>query len=210
MFFWIVLVVVIALGVLLGLLKRQGRGEGTDAAYLQQPALFTPAERSFLGVLDLAVGKDFRVFGKVRVGDVLAPKSRMDRGSRQTALNRINRKHFDFVLCRPGDLAVLCAIELNDSSHQQKHRQERDAFLADACRGADLPLVMFEARRAYSPVEISARIAEAMAGQVPGRVEPMLPAAVREESVASAAANEIAPVCPRCSGTMIKRVAQAV
>lgn len=206
---WIVLViVVIALGVLL-VMKQQGRGAGAGAAYLKQPALFTPAERSFLGVLDLAVGKDFRVFGKVRVGDVLAPKSGMNRGGRQTALNRVNLKHFDFLLCRPSDLAVLCAIELNDASHRKQNRQERDAFLAEACRGAALPLAQFEARRSYSPVEISARIAETMAGQVTERVEPVLSAAVREAGVVPIAENEIAPLCPRCSGTMVRRIAQA-
>lgn len=159
-------------------------------------------------MLDRAVGKDFRVFGKVRVSDVLAPRTGMQRPAHTAALNRINRKHFDFVLCKPDDLEVLCAIELNDTSHQRKSRRARDEFLVEACRGAGLPLVMFDARRAYSPVKVSARIAEAIAGHVPRRPEPALRTAIRQDGPASVPEYESAPLCPRCSGTMVKQVAR--
>ncbi len=173
--FWIALaVVLIVLVVLIAAKLKQSHNGEADASYIRNHALFTPAERSFLGVLDLAAGKDFRVFGKVRVGDVLAPRLGQDRSAHQTALNRINRKHFDFILCRPDDLTVLCAIELNDASHQRKDRQDRDEFLKKACRSAGLPLIPFDARHAYSPTEISTRIAEAMAGVNPVRQKPAL------------------------------------
>lgn len=205
--FWIALaVVLVVLVVLIAAKQKQSRSGAAGAAYIKTPALFTPAERSFLGVLDLAAGKNFRVFGKVRVGDVLAPRPGQDRSAHQTALNRINRKHFDFVLCRPDDLTVLCAIELNDASHQRKNRQERDEFLAEACRSAGLPLIPFDARHAYSPTEISARIAEAMAGDIPVRREPALQPVPQENDPIPE--SEIAPLCPRCSGTMVKRIAK--
>ena len=147
--FWIALaIVLIVLVVLIAVKQKQSHNGEAGASYIRTPALFTPAERSFLGVLDLAAGNDFRVFGKVRVGDVLVPRTGQDRSAHQTALNRINRKHFDFILCRPDDLTVLCAIELNDASHQRKDRQERDEFLNKACRSAGLPLIPFDARHA--------------------------------------------------------------
>jgi hypothetical protein len=34
-------------------------------------ALFTPAERSFMGVLEQAVGNRCRIMGKVRLGDII-------------------------------------------------------------------------------------------------------------------------------------------
>ena len=205
--FWIALaVVLIALIVLIAVKQKQLHNGEEDAPYTRTPALFTPAERSFLGVLDLAAGKDFRVFGKVRVGDVLSPRAGQDRSTRQIALNRINRKHFDFILCRPDDLTVLCAIELNDASHQRKDRQERDEFLAKACRSAGLPLIAFDARHAYSPTEISARIAEAIAGSIPVKREPALQPLPQDGILVPD--SEIAPLCPRCSGTMVKRIAK--
>ena len=76
-------------------------------------ALFSPAERSFLGVLDQAVGTDYRVFGKVRVADVASVKPGLGNSARQGALNRIAQKHFDFVVCGARDLNIVCAVELD-------------------------------------------------------------------------------------------------
>ena len=78
------------------------------------------AERSFLGALDQAVGPDHRVFGKVRVADIAVVRPGLGQSARQGALNRIAAKHFDFIVCRAGDLAVVCAVELNDISHSGK------------------------------------------------------------------------------------------
>ena len=188
--------------------QKQSRDDGGALPFKRQAALFTPAERSFLGVLDLVVGKDFRIFGKVRVGDVLAPQNGLNNRARTTALNKINRKHFDFVLCKPDDLTVLCAIELNDRSHQQKNRQDRDAFLADACNCAGLPLIMFDARRAYAPNEVGTRIAETLSTKTPTLSEPVLQASALEEAHSFAPDLEITPLCPRCSGAMVKRTAK--
>ncbi len=205
--FWIALaIVLIVLVVLLAVKRKQSHSGEAGASYIRTPALFTPAERSFLGVLDLAAGSDFRVFGKVRVGDVLAPRTGQDRSAHQTALNRINRKHFDFILCHPDDLTVLCAIELNDASHQRKDRQERDELLDKACRAAGLPLILFDARHAYLPTEISARIAEAIAGGIPVRPDSALQPVPLDDSPVPE--SEIAPLCPRCSGAMVKRIAK--
>jgi len=207
--FWIALAVFFVLLVIVVLAKqKQSRDDGGALSFKIQAALFTPAERSFLGVLDLAVGKDFRIFGKVRVGDVLAPQDGLNNRARTTTLNKINRKHFDFVLCKPDDLTVLCAIELNDKSHLQKNRRDRDAFLVNACDGAGLPLIMFDARRAYAPNEIGARIAEALSTKTPNRIEPVLQASALEDADLFALDSEIAPICPRCSGLMMKRTAK--
>ena len=207
--FWIAVAVFFVLLVIVAFAKqRQAGDDGGALPFKRQVALFTPAERSFLGVLDLAVGKDFRIFGKVRVGDVLAPQDGLNNRVRTTALNKINRKHFDFVLCKPDDLTVLCAIELNDKSHQQKNRQDRDAFLVDACHGAGLPLIMFDARRAYAPSEIGARIAEALSTKTASRIGPVLQASAFEDAHSIAPDPEIAPLCSRCSGVMVKRTAK--
>ena len=82
-------------------------------------------------MLEQAVGKDIRVFGKVRVADVLSPVGAQGKSNWQSSFNKISGKHFDFVLCAAGDLSVLCAVELNDQSQRQKSRQARDDFLAD-------------------------------------------------------------------------------
>ena len=209
---WTVVGLFVFVLVVLLVLKQQKSSTKIDGSlsYQKLPVLFSPAERSFLGVLDLAVGSDFRVFGKVRVADVLAPQGGLSKTERQVALNKINRKHFDFVLCRADDLTVLCAIELNDASHQQKHRQERDELLAEVCRSAGLPLIMFDARHAYAAADVSARIAEAIA--VPGSqsagVVRETPQSVSARPLFATQAPAAGPLCPRCSSAMVRRTAK--
>ncbi len=116
--------------------------------------LFSPAERSFLGVLDNALGDEFRVFGKVRVGDIAKVESGLSRSARQGALNKIAYKHFDYIVCSASDLAVVCAIELNDQSHNTKRAKKRDELIEGVCRKISLPLMQVTARESYSTQEV--------------------------------------------------------
>jgi len=89
-------------------------------SYESRGELFTPAERSFYGVLQQALGGDYVIFGKVRLGDVIHPAKEMGRSGYMTALNKITSKHLDFVICRTGDLSLVAAVELDDKSHRRK------------------------------------------------------------------------------------------
>ena len=118
--------------------------------YIKRDHLFSPAERLFLQTLQEAVSDHFRVFGKVRVADVIDVTASIRHGARRAALNRITSKHFDYVLCRKDDMSVVCAIELDDRSHAAVERQRRDAFLDQICSDILLPLIRIEARASYS------------------------------------------------------------
>ena len=142
----------------LAALKNKQRGAG-PIGFPYQPAktLFTPAERSFLGVLDQALGSEYRVFGKVRVADIASVKPGLGNSARQAALNRIASKHFDFVVCRTSDLSVVCAVELNDRSHSSQRAQARDDLLFKVCQTIHLPLLIVPAKHAYSLQEVKAQ-----------------------------------------------------
>jgi len=130
--------------------------------YRKLATLFTKAERSFLGVLDQAIGDNYRVFGKVRVADVLTPQRGMTRRNWQIAFNKISAKHFDYVLCRKTDLSVIAVIELDDKSHNSKRARARDLFLAKACVSADLTLIRFPVKASYQVQAIRDRINNAI------------------------------------------------
>ena len=160
-----VLLIVIAFVVfviLAALKSKQGKGGAIGYPYQPAKALFSPAERSFLGVLDQAVGPDHRVFGKVRVADIAAVKPGLGNSPRQAALNRIAAKHLDFVVCRASDLAVVCAVELNDKSHASKRAQARDDLISKVCETIRLPLLTVPAKQAYSFQEIQAQFTAAI------------------------------------------------
>lgn len=132
--------------------------------YVRREALFTPAERAFLVVLDKVAGERYRVFGKVRVADVLDVKPMRDRRAWWRAFTRISSKHFDYVLCDPADLSVVAVIELDDRSHQRPDRVERDAFIDEACQTAELPLLRVPARRTYVQRELREQLQALLEG----------------------------------------------
>lgn len=123
-------------------------GDST-VGYTQHDSLLTPAERAFFGVLEQAIGDRYRVMAKVRIADVLKPGEGLDRSGWRRAFNRISAKHFDFLLCHPGDLSFVCAVELNDRSHGKFLRRRRDGLLEAICRSSGLPLVTIVAKRGY-------------------------------------------------------------
>lgn len=133
----------------------QAGRESTDAfAYERQGPLFSPAERSFYGVLQWALGEQYVVLGKVRVADVLTPQHGLSNSARQTALGEIQTEHFDFVLCRRDHFDVEIVIELDDSTHHRPNRQARDRLLEQASASAGLRLVRFPAQETYSVREV--------------------------------------------------------
>lgn len=150
----VALLILVVLGGLVASRKKGGAATSGSLPYQSTNALFSATERSFLGILDRAVGSDYRVFGKVRVADVVAVKSGLSNSARQIAVNRVAAKHLDFVVCRAADLSLVCAVELNDKSHSSQRAQARDQFVAQVCRTVGLPLLTVQAQRAYSVQDI--------------------------------------------------------
>ncbi len=155
MFAFIIIVVILLL--LAFFVLKVKSASGIDFPYQKAKALFSPAERSFLGVIDQVVGAEFRVFGKVRIADVVTVKTMSNRSAWQKAFNRISSKHFDFIICRSADLSIVCAVELNDKSHQKNSRKSRDEFVIGVCNSISVPLVEINAQASYSIQELKER-----------------------------------------------------
>jgi hypothetical protein len=172
----------VLLAFLLSLRKRLGRRYRLP--YVVDEALFPPAQRAFLVVLERAVGRDYRVYGRVRAVDVigLRRRPRLDRRSRRRALERLWNWHFDFLICSPQTGAILCAVNLAPRSRLRRG-PPRNA-LDQICAAAELPFVRFSEADTYRVAEIAPPIFAAMASRRPpaAKVEvPALPAEVPGE-----------------------------
>ena len=88
---WMILLALLVIAALF-LLANPGGGDNELSYVINQP-LYSPAERSFFGVLNRAVEGEAVVLGKVRVADVLRPTRGMNRSNWQKAFNRISSKH---------------------------------------------------------------------------------------------------------------------
>jgi hypothetical protein len=128
--------------------------------------VYTPAERSLLGVLEQILHPSHtRVIGKVRVADLLRTERGLSASRRQAAFNRISQKHVDFILCDPSTWEVIGVIELDDSSHSRADRQRCDRFLEGAFAAANVPLIRIPAQNGYRPEEVRQRLAEGLASR---------------------------------------------
>jgi hypothetical protein len=150
--------------------KRDSDSSRDEPDYRLRDDFLSRAELTFLGVLRVAVGDRAAVLCKVNLGDLFfSPRRWRERIDR----NRINRKHVDFLLCDSGTMKPLCAIELDDSSHDREDRIARDAFVDGVFASAGLALLHVRVRQVYSAHELSALLSP----HLPAAVAPTAPQA---------------------------------
>ena len=64
-------------------------------------------------------------------------------------------KRQDFLVCDNLSLKPLVAIELDDKSHQQSNRVQRDAFVDEVFKAANLPLLHIPVKNSYAISELT-------------------------------------------------------
>jgi hypothetical protein len=124
--------------------------------YKLRSNLLSAAEFSFYKVLETAVQKKVEIQCKVRLADIFYTSY----GTNVSHFNRITGKHVDFLLCDLQTMKPLMGIELDDASHSQPERKERDVFVDKVFKVAELPLLHIQAKRTYHPEELMAKIKE--------------------------------------------------
>lgn len=155
----------IALAAMLLLAVRGWSGRGGKAGrtgYQKQDFLFTPEERLFYTALKQAVGEDYEIFGKIRASDLIAPRPSARGNPSPEELEVLSEHHFAFVLCNRSDLAVACAVQLQEHFQGGRKSQRQPEPLAPACHAAGLPLVVFAAGPWYDLNELRETIAQAV------------------------------------------------
>ncbi len=135
--------------------RKEARG---GHRYEKQEALMSPVELKFFRALEAAVGSNFRVFSKVRLADIVQPVKTGDNRAWYSAFGVIKSKHVDFVVCDPKTLEFRIVVELDDNSHERGDRIERDQKVDDILKQAEIPIIHFPAKSAYSANEIYRRI----------------------------------------------------
>jgi len=214
--FLVAIILVAVAGLLLALKSKQGTRSADGLSFDKKDPLFSPAERSFLGVLEQVLGSKYRVFGKVRLGDIIKPAKGLGASKHRTASNKIQLKHVDFVICSAADISLVAAVELDDKSHEREDRMERDSFVDQALSMAQIPVVHFPAKKGYALPEVRAQLAAVLpdlekaasiAESETKAIPPAQPAPPVQQKPA-VQPEAIAPVCTKCGATMVKRQAQ--
>ncbi|MDP9317038.1 MAG: DUF2726 domain-containing protein [Chloroflexota bacterium] len=161
--------------------------------YRVRDDVMSPAEAAFFRVLTMVVAGRWLVWPKVSLTDIFCVPQAHDTTA---AMNRITRKHVDFLLCDATTLRPFAAIMLDATSRHQVQPIERDLFVEQVFEAAHLPLLRFPVQRSYAPLEIEACLAQTQAQY------DDLPSPRRSNHTVSGA-----PVCPKCRVPMVTRTA---
>ncbi len=80
------------------------------------------------------------------------------------AFRHINGKSVDFVLIGKESYKVVCAIELDDSTHSKPDRKERDIEIERMFKGARIPLARISKFESMTKSEIAKVVTDAISG----------------------------------------------
>lgn len=182
---------------LLGLFsKDQKPGNDVDIyPFRVRDDFLSNAEISFYHVLQLAINGEGVICPKVSLAELFFVT---DKTEFQRYFNMISRKRTDFLVCDPQTMKPLYGIELDDQSHQNADRIQRDAFVEKLFSEAGLPLLRFPAKATYNLADVKLQL---QAGK------PNLD--LKTAALPDEKNKEQIPLCPKCGVTMIKRVARS-
>jgi Protein of unknown function (DUF2726) len=93
--------------------------------------LMSASEIRFLRVLQMAAPNEL-VFSQVNMAALVRPNYAAADPRYLPAFRSMSQKRIDFVVCNRDSLEVRCLVELDDSSHDTRRDQARDAITAQA------------------------------------------------------------------------------
>lgn len=124
--------------------------------YYAREKLLTSAELKFYHALKSVTQNRYQIAPKVRLGDIIT----CDNASWYKGYGpKISAKHIDFILYDEKTSAILCCIELDDRSHNQPKRVERDKFVNKALEVSAVPLIRIPVSKGYDLALIEKEIA---------------------------------------------------
>lgn len=129
-----------------------------STVYRPRRYLLTRNEAAFFRVLATLIDYPYLVSCKVRLADLITCD---DRDWHKGAANRIAQKHVDFVITRADSSRIVAAIELDDSSHRNPERRERDQFVNGLFRQMSIRLIRIPAKWNYDQDDVAAILIQA-------------------------------------------------
>lgn len=107
--------------------------------YQKTPLLSKHEADAYKRIKEAAEEKDYTVFTKVRILDLVEPKTKYRK--EQAYLWKIQAKHVDFVVCDE-KMVAKWIIELQDSSHEREDRIERDNLVKAILSNCNYKILM--------------------------------------------------------------------
>ncbi|UBO72814.1 DUF2726 domain-containing protein [Aeromonas rivuli] len=148
---------------------------------LQETLMTSERHREFAALQALLQG-EVQLFTHVRLKDVLLPGKGVGKGKWQKQLASMGDRQFDYLLCDPEDLSLVCAVE-RLAPGQGKRRPSRDRWLQQLCERADLPLLLLVGQEAADLDELREQVQALLLAEdaLDPLMEPALSGGARRE-----------------------------
>jgi hypothetical protein len=111
--------------------------------YRVRQSMMTISEKVLFDKLKLVIGDRFDIYPQVKLDKIFAVDQ--PRWNKYYVINfrRISQKSVDFLVVEKNKQAPLFAIELDDYTHENKDRRERDNFVGELFKTTNFPLIRF-------------------------------------------------------------------
>ena len=111
-------------------------------------------------LLEIAKELDLILFSQVCLYSIVKVKKSLDYSTRTTYFNKINKKSIDFVLVDKSNCRIKLCIELDDNTHKNKKRIERDNFINELFSQLEINLLRYPVYSVYYKETLKNRILE--------------------------------------------------
>ena len=202
--FYVVIGILIILQVLSSTKAKSMNKENMNKPlpYKKRDDFLSEAERMFYLTMSNFIEDKATICPKVAVKEIVF----IGKGTGKEYMkyfNWIAKKHVDFIICDSVMMNVLCAVELDDSSHSKTDRKKRDEFVDKVFETAKIPLFHLPLKNGYSALDFEPimSIINAVNNTIPSsNIE------AKQPEILNNITSQI-PVCPKCGVDMVKRKA---
>lgn len=208
----IILFALISLIVIVGVLASRLNDNSFPFPFDCKTAVFTPAEKNFLNLLEQAMGQKYRIINRVKLSDIVTIRQGVSNRASQSAAANAEGKYLDFVICERSTMKLLGVVDLVDTQGRG-YKVKKDWFVSGALEAASVPHLRIKVKANYTLDEIRACINSRLLGnkapapQVKGKIipAPMIRARSKNTGVLSpvaAKAELSSQISGRLSGKM--------
>lgn len=159
----LIIAVVIVAFVVVSRVGRFGRVATKTLYQYRAKPIMTRREQEVFRRLVRIFGQKFYVLPQVYLGAILNHEIKGQNWN--GAFQHINRKSVDYALLNQETLELVCTVELDDGTHRQEKRQERDREVERILKQAQIPLVRIRDVNRYSDKEIVEIFAQEINGK---------------------------------------------
>ncbi len=158
----LVIIVVIAFTIIAEVLKTVTKSK-SNYPYSKKEFL-TPTELEFFKTLIQVVNGKYFISPQIQLARMLSVQAGTTDWKKY--FNRIIQKSVDFVLLDKNTMEVILVIELDDYTHKRYDRNQRDNFVDNALKAANIPILHIPVSNNYNPEELNSHILQTLSTEI--------------------------------------------